>query len=84
MTTAMPGRPSWPWPRYRRADDQGFIMAHYNLARAYVDGRGFDRDFSRALISFRVAAHLGYVTAIFRLAEFYLAGLGMPKNRVEA
>jgi len=70
--------------RYQRAADQGFIMAHYNLARAYADGRGVDRDFSRTLISFRVAAHLGNVPAIFRLAEFYLAGLGMPKNRVEA
>lgn len=70
--------------RYERAADQGFVMAHYNLARTFADGRGIDRDFSCALSSFCIAAFQGNVPAILRLAEFYLAGLGVPKNRVEA
>ena len=70
--------------RYERAADQGFIMAHYNLARALAEGRGIKRNYRRALAGFRLAAEQGNVPAMLRLAEFHLAGLGTAENRVEA
>lgn len=70
--------------RYERAADQGYVMAHYNLARTLAEGRGVGRDYKRAFDSFRIAARLGNVPAILRLAEFHLAGLGGPVDRVEA
>nr|MBC8242055.1 sel1 repeat family protein [Alphaproteobacteria bacterium] len=70
--------------RYQRAADQGYVMAHYNLARVLAEGRGVERDYTKAIESFRVAALMGNVPALLRLAEFYLAGLGVPEDRVEA
>lgn len=70
--------------RYERAADQGYIMAHYNLARSLAEGRGVDRDYPRAVESLRAGAQLGNVPAMLRLAEFHLAGLGAPEDRVEA
>jgi len=70
--------------RYQRAADQGYVMAHYNLARVLAEGRVVERDYTKAIESFRAAALLGNVPALLRLAEFYLAGLGVPEDRVEA
>ncbi len=70
--------------RYERAADLGYVMAHYNLARALSDGRGIKRDIPRALKSFALAAGQGNVPAMLRLAEFHMTGAGTPKNRVEA
>ncbi|MBT5899117.1 MAG: hypothetical protein HOK30_00800 [Rhodospirillaceae bacterium] len=70
--------------RYQRAADDGFVMAHYNLARSLADGRGVPRDLVRALESFRLAASKGNIPAMLRLAEFHLVGLGTPRSRVEA
>ncbi|MDP6829947.1 MAG: ankyrin repeat domain-containing protein [Alphaproteobacteria bacterium] len=70
--------------RYERAADQGYVMAHYNLGRALAEGAGVKRDFRRASENFSTAARLGNVPAMLRLAEFHLAGLGTPKDRVEA
>lgn len=70
--------------RYERAADQGYVMAHYNLGRALAEGGGVKRNFRAAMQNFSTAARLGNVPAMLRLAEFHLAGLGTPKDRVEA
>lgn len=70
--------------RDERAADQGYVMAHYNLARAVADGRGVKRDYGRALSSFGIAAQSGNVPAMLRLAEIYFAGLGTVADRVQA
>jgi hypothetical protein len=70
--------------RYRRAADQGYVMASYNLARALAEGRGVKRDYPGAVQNFRIASRLGNVPAMLRLADLNLAGLGVPENRIEA
>ncbi len=70
--------------RYERAADQGYIMARYNLARALAQGRGIKRDLRRAMETFAMTAQQGNMAAMLRLAEFHLAGLVTPENRVEA
>ncbi|MDA1101057.1 MAG: ankyrin repeat domain-containing protein [Proteobacteria bacterium] len=70
--------------RYERAADQDYVMAHYNMARSLAEGRGVERNYAMAIEHFLLAARLGNVPALLRLAEFHLAGLGVPEDRVEA
>ncbi len=70
--------------RYERAGNQGYVMAHYNMARSLAEGRGVERDYGKAIERFLLAARLGNVPALLRLAEFHLAGLGGLEDRVEA
>lgn len=70
--------------RYQRAANRGYATAHYNLARSLAEGRGTERDYRAALSHFDAAARMGNVSGMLRRAEFYLAGLGVPEDRVEA
>ncbi|MBT4045191.1 MAG: hypothetical protein HOK21_25800 [Rhodospirillaceae bacterium] len=70
--------------RYKRAANQGYVMAQYNLARALAEGRGTARDNKQAVVNFKKAVKQGNVPAMLRLAEMHLAGLGTPEDRVEA
>ncbi len=70
--------------RYKRAANQGYVMATYNLGRALAEGRGVGLDNKKAVEFFHNAAQQGNVPAILRLAEMHLAGLGTLEDRVEA
>lgn len=70
--------------RYEQAADQGYVMAQYNLALALAEGRGTAQDYNQAIRKLGDAVEQGNVPAMLRLAEMHLAGLGTPKNRIEA
>ena len=70
--------------RYRRAAEAGRSFARYNLALAYLNGRGAEHDPTAAAQQFRKAAKRGHAPAMLRLAELHLAGFGVPQDAIEA
>ncbi len=69
---------------YRKAADQGNIVAMIHLADLYRDGRGVPRDMTQATIWYRKAAELGDAGAQGTLGILYSVGMGVPHDDVEA
>jgi TPR repeat protein len=69
---------------YRKAADQGNIVAQVHLADLYRDGRGMARDEAQAAVWYRKAAELGDPGAQGTLGILYSVGMGVPHDDVEA
>jgi hypothetical protein len=69
---------------YRKAADQGNIVAQVHLADLYRDGRGVTRDSAQAVTWYRKAAELGNPSAQGTLGILYSVGMGVTQDYVEA
>jgi TPR repeat protein len=69
---------------YRKAAEQGFAKAQYNLGTLYQFGRGVLQDFALAAIWYRKAAEQGDALAQFCIGALYHDGQGVPQNYAQA
>ena len=68
----------------RKAANQGFAVAQYNLGVRYDDGEGVPKDDAEAVKWYRKAAEQGDAGAQCNLGIMYQFGDGVPKDDVEA
>lgn len=68
---------------YRKAADQGFPMAIWNLAFMYAKGEGVEQNDKTAFKLFEKAAVKGYADAQFDLGYMYYEGIGVKQDREE-
>lgn len=66
------------------AASKGNLKAMHNLAIAYAEGIGTDKDEKKAAEWFSRAAERGYVDSAFDLAVLYERGIGVPQDLKEA
>ena len=70
---------------YRRAAEQGFAPAQFELGRCYWCGEGgLEQDYAKAAEWYRKAAVQGLSDALYWLGYCYQNGFGVEKNRDEA
>jgi TPR repeat protein/pSer/pThr/pTyr-binding forkhead associated (FHA) protein len=69
---------------YRKAADQGFALAQYNLAGCYFGGTGVDKDESESVKWLKKAADQGFALAQYNLAGYYFGGTGVDKDESES
>jgi TPR repeat protein len=55
---------------YRKAAEQGYAKAQYNLGVSYVLGQGVPQDYAQAALWYRKAAEQGYAEAQVGLGSF--------------
>jgi hypothetical protein len=70
--------------RYRKAAEQNYAMAQYNLGVCYVNGQGVVKDEVEAVKWYRKAAEQNLPDAQFYLGVCYANGQGVAKDEVEA
>lgn len=71
-------------PHYRKAADDGNVIAQFLVAQLYDDGRGVDEDPVEAAKWYRKAAERGNTAAQKSLASMYRRGRGLAKDTNEA
>ena len=69
---------------YRKAAEQGYAKAQYNLGLMYDNGDGVAEDHAEAFKWFRKAAEQGYASAQHNLGVMYAKGEGVPEDSVAA
>jgi hypothetical protein len=69
---------------YRRAADQGFAPAQFNLGIMHENAEGVPRDLAQAARYYRAAALQGAPGAQHNLGLLYGKGHGVPKDSIEA
>jgi TPR repeat protein len=69
---------------FRRAADQGFAVAQYNLGILYANGDGVLKDDTEAVKWYRKAAEQGLAQAQSNLGSMYVAACGVPQDYTEA
>jgi len=69
---------------FQAAAARGNIKAMHNLAIAYAEGLGVDKDPAQAVTWFVRAAQQGYRDSEFDLAVLYERGLGVPQDAAAA
>jgi TPR repeat protein len=69
---------------YRKAAEQGFVLAQYDLGVCYRDGKGVTKDPAEAAQWFRKAAEQGDAKAEYYLGHCYRTGEGMTKDALQA
>jgi hypothetical protein len=69
---------------YRRAAEQGFAQAQFNLAQMLAAGRGARRDEVEAARLYRQAAELGHLEAQFNLGVRFANGNGVAQDNAQA
>ena len=69
---------------YRKAAEQGYASAQYNLGRAYRKGEGVLEDGKEAVKGYRKAAEQGNASAQNSLGLRYYRGEGVPKSIVNS
>ena len=69
---------------FRRAAQQGFARAQYNLGVLYTNGDGVPQDPSQAAQWFRRAADQEDAKAQYNLGLLYAKGVGVPQDYREA
>lgn len=69
---------------YMKAAEMGYTPAYYEIAVAYLDDEGVERDFDKAFEWFRKAADSGDTSAKLKLAECYKRGAGCERDYVAA
>jgi localization factor PodJL len=69
---------------YRRAAEQGYADAEYNLGIAYASGQGVTPDLAEAASWFRRSAENGNTDAQYNLAVMYAQGRGVEIDTIEA
>ncbi len=65
---------------YRKAAEQQYVLAQYNLGFMYANGRGVTQDDASALLWYERAAAQGDVDAQYIVAERYQSGRGAPAD----
>lgn len=69
---------------FKRAAEQGFADAQFNLALIYANGDGLPADPREAARWCRLAAEQGFPAAQDRLGVMYVRGEGVPLDETEA
>ena len=69
---------------FRKAAEQGYDLAQYNLGVMYANGEGVPYDPVKAVEWYRKAAKQGEAKAQTKLGLMYADGKGVPKDAVEA
>lgn len=69
---------------YMKAAEMDYATAYYNVAAAYYNGEGVERDFDKAFECFKKAADSGDSYAKLKLAECYKRGAGCKKDYAAA
>ena len=69
---------------YRKAAEQGFANAQYNLGYCYAHGEGVTQDYYEAVKWYRKAAAQGFARAQCNLGACYYNGEGVTKDYAEA
>jgi hypothetical protein len=69
---------------WRKAADQGFAGAQYNLGMMYAHGEGVPQDYAQAITWYRKAANQGFMGAQNNLGMMYRNGQGVKQSRVTA
>ena len=69
---------------YRKAAEQGYMDAQYNLGVCYEKGQGVPQDYFEAVKWYRKAAEQGDMDAQYNLGYCYEEGQGVPKDYFEA
>lgn len=68
----------------RKAADQGYAAAQYNLGVMYSEGMGIPQDHAEAAEWYRKAADQGFVLAQHQLGLMYLDGTGIAQDDAKA
>ena len=69
---------------YRKAAEQGFAEAQYNLGVCYNNGHGITQDYKQAVRWYRKAAEQGHARAQHNLGASYVNGEGVLEDYVQA
>ena len=69
---------------YRKAAEQGYARAQYNLGHCYEYGKGVEKNEIETVKWYRKAAEQGYAVAQNGFGFCYDNGTGVEKNEVEA
>lgn len=69
---------------YRKAAEQGLLMAQTAIGFLYENGKGVRQDFKEAVNWYRKAAEQGYSNAQSNLGSMYYEGKGVKKDVAEA
>lgn len=69
---------------YRKAAEQGYVNAQYNLGICYANGEGVPQDYVEAAKWYRKAANQGNAMAQYNLGLCYYNGKGVPQDYAEA
>jgi len=69
---------------YRKAGDQGYAAAQYNLGQAYNLGNGVEKDTAEAARWWQKAAEQGLAKAQYNLGLAYHDGIGVQKDNAQA
>jgi TPR repeat protein len=69
---------------YRKAAEQGYERAQYNLGAAYFNGLGVAKDYRQAALWTEKSAEQGNIYAMYNLALSYSRGQGVEKDLVQS
>lgn len=69
---------------YMKAAELGYTDSYYNVANAYLNGEGVERDFDKAFEWFQKAVDSGDTSAKLKLAECYKRGAGCERDYAAA
>lgn len=69
---------------FKKAAEQGYADAQYNLGYCYLTGQGVSQDYSKAVMWYRKAAENGLAYAQYSLGFCYENGQGVLKDIKEA
>jgi hypothetical protein len=69
---------------YRRAAEQGYPLAQFNLGTMFYYGRGVAQSYEEAVKWFRLAAAQGWANALYNLGACHENGQGSPRDDHEA
>ena len=69
---------------YRKAAEQGYAKAQYNLGVMYANGQGVQQDYTEAVKWYRKAAEQGKARAQYNLGVMYANGQGVQQDYTEA
>jgi TPR repeat protein len=69
---------------YKKAADQGFALAQYNLGVMYVKGLGVRQNYKEAVKWFKKAADQGHASAQNNLGVMYVKGQGVRQDKSKA
>ena len=70
--------------KYRKAAEQGNVMAQNSLGWCYYFGKGVTQDYTEALKWYRKTAEQGNAMAQCMLGESYYYGNGVERDYTEA
>ena len=65
---------------YRRAAEQGYAKAQFNLGNMYLDGKDVQQDYAEAVKRYHRAAEQGYAEAQCKLGAMYANGMGIQRD----